>query len=230
MVDRLAMFQSVSGAHWLIGRHLLRRLAIWGRLEAGIVLDIGCGESPFRHLFPSAERYIRIDRLAVDKDVIQGDLTRLPIRDASVDMVLLFQTLADVPDSVAGLREVARVVRPGGSIVIFESMSYPEHDLPHDYYRIMPAGLAFAAAQVGLQVNEVVRLGGLFARFATLWNTFVMGGLARHAITRPVAALGRLGCNITGLVLDALAPHPRLAPDYLARLVKPALSSNEDDL
>jgi hypothetical protein len=30
--------------------------------------------------------------------------------------------------------------------------------------------------------------------------------------------------------LDALTPHPRLAPDYLARLVKPAPSSNEDDL
>lgn len=200
----------------------MRHLELWGRHQRGIVLDVGCGESPFRYFFSSAERYIRIDRLVMGEGAVQGDLTRLPISNASVHTVLLFQVLADLPDPVIGLREAARVVRPGGCVMVFESMCYPEHDLPHDYYRIMPAGLTAAAAQVGLRADEVVYLGGLFTRFALLWNIFVMGWLERYRITQPIALLGRLGCNIVCLALDAAATHPRLAPDYLARLVKPA--------
>lgn len=50
-----------------------------------------------------------------------ADGRKLPVRDASVDHVLLVEVLHHVADADAVLREAARVVRPGGSILIEES-------------------------------------------------------------------------------------------------------------
>ena len=50
----------------------------------------------------------------------RGDGTRLPVRDASVDVVLLVEVLHHIPDADAVLGEAARVLRPGGRILIEE--------------------------------------------------------------------------------------------------------------
>lgn len=99
---------------------------------------------------------------------------------------------------------------------MFESMAYPEHDAPYDFYRLMPEGLRALAMEAGLKLQECNLLGGLFARFALLWNTFVMGGLKRHWVLKPFALLGIAACNLFCYTLDRVVPHPRLAPDYLA--------------
>lgn len=51
---------------------------------------------------------------------VRGDGTRLPVRAASVDVVLLIEVLHHVADADAVLREAVRVLRPGGRIVIEE--------------------------------------------------------------------------------------------------------------
>jgi ubiquinone/menaquinone biosynthesis C-methylase UbiE len=51
--------------------------------------------------------------------VQQGDLERLPFADATFDVALLNEVLEHVPDDSAALREVLRVIRPGGRLLIF---------------------------------------------------------------------------------------------------------------
>ncbi len=53
-----------------------------------------------------------------------GDGTRLPLADASVDAVTISFGLRNLPDPVAGLREMARVTKPGGRLVVLE-FSHP---------------------------------------------------------------------------------------------------------
>ena len=52
-----------------------------------------------------------------------GDGTRLPLRDASVDAVTIAFGLRNLPDPQAGLAEFARVTRPGGRLVVLEFSS-----------------------------------------------------------------------------------------------------------
>jgi demethylmenaquinone methyltransferase / 2-methoxy-6-polyprenyl-1,4-benzoquinol methylase len=51
---------------------------------------------------------------------VNGDGMRLPLGDASVDAITIAFGLRNLPDTAAGLRELARVTRPGGRIVVLE--------------------------------------------------------------------------------------------------------------
>lgn len=217
-MNRLAKFTSIFGENWVVGRYLLPELKRLGQEQHGVLLDLACGESPFRSCFPKVEAYIRVDRNPRDPEVTTGDMLAIPLASQSVDVVLLFQAITDVPNPLAVLKEVRRVLKPGGRLLVFETMDYPEHDAPYDFYRLMPEGMRTLAADAGLSLSKCIRLGGLFTRFASLWNTFLMGGLKARTVLRPLGYLGIVCGNLLCYALDRLAMHPRLASDYLAVL------------
>ncbi|HWJ43344.1 MAG TPA: methyltransferase domain-containing protein, partial [Solirubrobacterales bacterium] len=88
----------------------------------------------------------------------QGDATALPYADASVDAVVLTAVLGEIPDSAAALREIRRVLKPGGRLVVGELFGDP-----HFTTR---AGLERLGAEAGLEPVE--RSGNWFGYFARL--------------------------------------------------------------
>jgi SAM-dependent methyltransferase len=58
--------------------------------------------------------------------VVRGDLTALPVPDASVDRVMASEVLEHIPDDAAAFAEIARVLRPGGRIVVTVPRYGPE--------------------------------------------------------------------------------------------------------
>jgi SAM-dependent methyltransferase len=50
--------------------------------------------------------------------VLRGDATRLPLKTASIDMVVSFETIEHVPDASALVSEIRRVLKPGGRLVL----------------------------------------------------------------------------------------------------------------
>jgi ubiquinone/menaquinone biosynthesis C-methylase UbiE len=55
----------------------------------------------------------------------QGDATALPYEDDSVDAVVLTAVLGEIPDTAAALREIRRVLKPGGRLVVGELFGDP---------------------------------------------------------------------------------------------------------
>ena len=51
MGSRFRKFKSVFGENWHVGRYLLPRLQAIGADTNGVVLDLACGESPFKGFF-----------------------------------------------------------------------------------------------------------------------------------------------------------------------------------
>lgn len=73
----------------------------------------------------------------------QGDATSLPYDDASVDAVVLTAVLGEVPDPGTALREIRRVLKPGGRLVVGELFGDPHFTTLASLKRQAPgAGLA----------------------------------------------------------------------------------------
>jgi ubiquinone/menaquinone biosynthesis C-methylase UbiE len=105
-------------------------------LEAGLlepylrgahVLEVGCGTGlVIDRIRSRAERVVGVDispgMLASARkrgfDVVCGDATRLPFADESFDLVYSYKVLAHVQDIERALREMSRVTRRGGHLVL----------------------------------------------------------------------------------------------------------------
>ncbi|HET8955774.1 MAG TPA: methyltransferase domain-containing protein [Solirubrobacterales bacterium] len=89
----------------------------------------------------------------------RGDATRLPYEDGSVDAVVLIAVLGEIPDAAAALREIRRVLKPDGRLVVGELFGDP-----HFTTR---AGLERMGAEAGLRLEETSgNWFGFFARLA----------------------------------------------------------------
>ncbi|HVD38003.1 MAG TPA: methyltransferase domain-containing protein [Solirubrobacterales bacterium] len=88
----------------------------------------------------------------------RGDATQLPYEDGSIDAVVLTAVLGEIPDTAAALREIRRVLKPGGRLVVGELFGDP-----HFTTR---ASLERMGAAAGLELAE--RSGNWFGYFARL--------------------------------------------------------------
>jgi ubiquinone/menaquinone biosynthesis C-methylase UbiE len=74
----------------------------------------------------------------------QGDATALSYEDASVDAVVLTAVLGEIPDPVAALREIRRVLKPDGRLVVGELFGDPHFTTRGSLERqAAAAGLAY---------------------------------------------------------------------------------------
>jgi demethylmenaquinone methyltransferase/2-methoxy-6-polyprenyl-1,4-benzoquinol methylase len=70
----------------------------------------------------------RTARTGTSVELVQCDATRLPFSDAAFDAATVAFAIDDMPDRAACVREIRRVLRPGGRLVLLE-LSQPDHAL-----------------------------------------------------------------------------------------------------
>lgn len=173
---------------WLLGDN--GRTKEWVRLHArGSVLDVGCADRWIEPHLPQDCDYIGLDYPATgellygSRPDIFADASQLPLRDASVDTVILLEVLEHLRQPAQALSEIARVLRPGGTLLLTMPFLYPVHDAPHDYQRLTRYGLVRDAEEAGFRVDSISgRLGSIEA--AGLITCLSLGGTAMEALRR----------------------------------------------
>jgi ubiquinone/menaquinone biosynthesis C-methylase UbiE len=141
-----------------------------GLQQGDKVLDLGCGFG--RHAFEAARRGASVVALDAGRDevngvaamflamveagelaegsihanVVQGDALHLPFPDGAFDRVICSEVLEHIPDDLAAMSELARVLRPGGTMAITVPRFGPElvnwalsdeyHNVPGGHIRI----------------------------------------------------------------------------------------------
>ncbi len=111
-------------------------------LDGARVADIGCGDGALTRLMtrlgarvtgiePSAGQLsrARAAELAGDEVYLQGVAEALPLPDASLDVVLFFNSLHHVPveHQARALAEAARALKPGGRLCVIEPLARGPH-------------------------------------------------------------------------------------------------------
>ena len=176
------------------------------------LLDAGCGEG--RHCFGALERGAHVVGLDLDTESLQkghgplrarakeltrsgamlrGDAFRLPFADASFDRVICSEVMEHVHDYRGAARELARVVRPGGTVAVTIPTATSEQlylrlgddyfESPGGHIRIFrPRDLAAALRDAGLRP---IGVGFAHALHTPYW-------VLRSAVGLPTSDANRL--------------------------------------
>ena len=160
------------------------------------VLDAGAGESRHAPLF-AKQQYVSVDLAVGDAawnyrklDCI-ADLAALPFASGAFDALINIVTLEHLPDPARAMNEMARVLRPGGRVLIAAPHEWEVHQSPHDYFRYTRHGLEHLLSTAGFAEIEIKPAGGYFRLLSRrLLNglQFFVGG-PRWLLFLPAAAL-----------------------------------------
>ncbi len=192
----------------LFDRPLRATLTEHRHLLSGLVLDVGCGSQPYRDLATPDTRWIGVDFAVAwsGRTEVQlvGSAEALPVRSGTADAVISTQVIEHLPHPWLFFSEAARILRPGGHLVVSAPHAQWLHEEPHDYYRFTKYGMAQLARDAGLEVEDVIPLGGAVALVGFLTATHIptRGVSPRHLWMRTRKLLQRMINAMAGF-LDA---------------------------
>lgn len=178
----------------------------------GVVLDIGGGTRRYANLFTHCTFTI-LDLDPHSHPDIVASAEKIPLKDASVDGILCTQALGDVWNTETAISEMLRALKPGGRLLITESLFNEEHDAPHDYWRftqyawkrlleercetlhIEPRG-GYFSQKLQQKIRYNIERHRLYSRpflgkLFSLWATFA----GKHAIAKDARAKSDIGTH-----------------------------------
>ena len=144
------------------------------------VLDAGAGDSPYRQYFQhtayEATDHCKRDAREYPYVNYICDLTSIPVEENRYDLVLCTQVLEHVPWPREVLRELNRVLKPGGKLWISAPLFFEEHETPHDFFRYTQFAWRHMLEHAGFEIERLEWVTGYFGTLSHQLN------LARRAV------------------------------------------------
>jgi len=151
------------------------------------IIDISAGSKPYKHLFAHCEYFSHefegnkdiLDsfRGEKDKSLFQthdyyGDICdRLPIDDESFDYVFCTEVIEHVAEPIQAIKEMTRICKKGGQIIITAPFTSGLHQEPHHYYAgFSPHFYNYVAKKYDLTVKEIQSQGDFFKLMSWFTN------------------------------------------------------------
>lgn len=203
-----------------------------------MLLDAGAGSHPYKRFFEHTKYESADFELFEDergKTTYVCDLTRIPVESDQYDFAIFIQVMEHLPQPALVLKELFRVLKPGGKVLYTGPLFFEEHLQPYDFYRYTQFGLRFLFKDAGLAVERLEWLEGYFGTVA-----YQLGGVWRFLPVKPSqiapGLLGYLLCpffvwlRVCSAALSALFHWLELRnkvvakgypKNYVATLVKP---------
>lgn len=148
----------------------------------GSMLDVGCGQMPYREYIKkntTISKYTGLDintAIEYSKD-IKPDYTWdgkiIPFESCSYDTLMATEVLEHCPEPLSTLKEMQRVLKQGGYILLTVPYLWPLHETPHDEYRYTPYALNRLLQEAGFKNIEITAGGGWHASLAQMLGLWV---------------------------------------------------------
>lgn len=180
---------------------------------SGKILDVGCGRKPYKNLFQYTE-YIGIDienpghpHQEEDIDIFY-DGKAFPLKDNEFDNIICNQVLEHVftPDSF--LKEINRVLKKDGKLLLTVPFIWDEHEQPNDFARYSSFGLKHLLEENGFtvckQIKSVDNMSAIFQLInAYIYKKLMTKGKIPYYLT---LLLLIFPFNILGSIVSAILP------------------------
>jgi SAM-dependent methyltransferase len=166
------------------------------------LVDCGCGTGHNLRLLRPYGKAVGFDLSeagparahATGFSVLRGDVTRIPLASGSFDLVTSFDVLQCVEADVDAVREMARIVRPGGVVIVtlaaLEALRGDHAEMWHEVRRYTPATARQLVESAGLTAERVSFM------FASLFPLMASLRLAQR-VTRRLGRNARADTDIT---------------------------------
>lgn len=147
----------------------------------GDFLDLGCGNKPYESL------YTPLSATQVGCDVIQSDRNRVDVicpahqlafPGNSFDTVFSTQVLEHVYEHDEMIKEIYRVLRPGGHIILTVPFAWELHEEPYDFFRYTKHALKTLFEKQGFEIEYIKPNGGKWAAVYQLRNNILFSSFA----------------------------------------------------
>jgi SAM-dependent methyltransferase len=182
-------------------------------LISGKILDVGCGRKPYKNLFQYS-KYVGIDienpgHPHTDEDIdIYYDGKSFPINDDEFDNVICNQVLEHVftPDEL--LKEINRVLKKDGYLLLTVPFLWDEHEQPNDYARYSSFGLKFLLEKNGFAVQQHLKSVSTMAVIFQMFNAYVHKKLMTKGRFLYYCTLFLIvfPTNVAGSIISAVLP------------------------
>ncbi len=176
--------------NYITDRALKKRIKEAAHYVNGSLLDVGCGEKPYKKFFNIAEeQYIGLDLASAHSYFSQnvqanvyGGCTKLPFKAASFDAVLCTEVLPHVEEPIEAFNEFYRVLKPNGILILTANKTWEKRiksPIP-DYWRFTDEGLTYLADKSQLKVVYTKAGCGFFSTIGQLICRFINKDIIYH--------------------------------------------------
>lgn len=180
---------------------------------SGKVLDVGCGKKPYEQLFQATE-YIGLEydspenRKKKNADFYY-DGHIFPFENNSFDSLVINQVFEHVFNPDAFLKEVLRVLKPGGKLLMTVPFVWDEHEQPHDYARYSSFGLIFILEKQGFNIVEQRKSVNDFRVIFQLVNAYLYKKMmsSNQYLNLVLVFLVMSPINVAGEIVGFLLPE-----------------------
>jgi len=198
------MKRSVFSKNWLVHKLGEKYIGEASRYARGSLLDVGCGEKPYHHIYSHHVRsYIGVDLPEGNSSAdVHADALNLPFKDGSFDTVVSFQVMEHVKEPHTMVREVTRILSPGGHAIVSAPHIWGLHEVPNDYFRFTEYGFRHLFESNNLEVVKIQAMAGYWVTAGTRL-CYYLAGLRKRPLA-PVFGLMFLIIQAVSAFLDRL--------------------------
>lgn len=148
----------------------------------GNLLDVGCGKMPYKnYILENSEinNYVGLDietALEYDKYVkpdLLWDGKKMPIKDNSYNTIIATEVLEHCFEPEILLKEIYRVLKPGGLLFFTVPFVWNFHETPYDAYRYTPFALERHLLNSGFKDIKIKATGGWHAAMAQMLGLWI---------------------------------------------------------
>jgi len=196
---------------YFLSRSLYISIRSYSNFLSGNLLDVGCGNKPFSHLFNTTQ-YIGLeisDNVDSSADCFY-DGVKMPFSDNSFDSVFSSEVLEHVYDVDHYLSEIHRVLKNDSYFLLTTPYLWEIHGAPMDYRRFTNYGLVSLFESYGFKiVSHTLCCSGIDVVFQTLSN-YIYRVSDSNLFLRFFGLFLVFFCNLVGFILTPFFPKNNL--------------------
>lgn len=130
-----------------------------------LILDVGAGGGHYRGFF-KGKRYLAVDLCLAQTDYkgldAVSNICNLSFKDSSIDNIMCIEVIEHSLEPERLLKELNRILKKGGRLLLTSPLCWGEHMQPYDFYRYTRFSLLKMLEASGFKIKNITPRGGHF--------------------------------------------------------------------